>query len=137
MKKYKVTQEFIDALKEWDDSHKYEDGTTFINQHTLNDLQEDVTEWLFETSTTLAERNRRYGAVINWINGEDVFDIETPKYIVLRNEPDCMAGKEYLRINIDESSEIVYYKEDATRFENVVEASGWANEHFEVVEVDE
>ena len=75
MKKYKVTQEFMDTLKEWNNSHKYTDGTTLINKYTLNDLQEDVTEWLFETGTTLAERNRRYGAIINWINGEDVFEV--------------------------------------------------------------
>lgn len=61
----------------------------------------------------------------------------TPKCIVKRDDFECMQGAEYLRISIDESSEIVHMKEDATRFYDFNEASGWANAHFEVVEVDE
>lgn len=137
MKKYKVTQEFMEALEEWNDSHKYQDGTTLINQHTLNDLTEDVTEWLFETGTTLAERNRRYGAIINWINGEGVFKIGTPTYIVQLNEVKPIAGREYLYIRSDESACMVSLKSDATRFDDFEKASEWANKHFEVVEVDE
>lgn len=137
MKKYKVTQEFMDTLEEWNNSHKYTDGTTLINQHTLNDLTEDVTEWLFETGTTLAERNRRYGAIINWINGEDVFKIGTPTYIVQLNEVKPIAGREYLYIRSDESACMVSLKSDATRFDDFEKASEWDNKHFEVVEVDE
>ena len=137
MKKYKVTQEFMDALKEWNDSHKYTDGTTLINQHTLNELPEDVTEWIFETGTTLAEGNRRYGALINWINGEDVFEIGTPKYIVQRKVFNLFFGRQYISHGNYGEISITRSKEDATRFDDFNKASEWANAHFEVVEVYE
>ena len=137
MNKYKVTQEFMDSLKEWNSNHKYTDGTTLINQYTLNDLQEDVTEWLFETGTTLAERNRRLGAVINWINGEDVFEIGNPKYIVKRKGINFLVGNEYLSIDNYTAIHITRNKEKATIFDDFNKASEWANAHFKVVEVDE
>lgn len=136
MNKYKVTQEFTDTLKEWNDSHKYTDGTTLINQYTLNELPEDVTEWLFETGTTLAERNRRYGAIINWINGEDVFEVGTQSYVV-RLKDDIKYGKVYIITTTNGYVGVTYYMEDATRFDDFNKASEWANKHFEVVEVDE
>lgn len=137
MKKYKVTQEFMDRLNEWNDSHKYLDGTTLINQHTLNELPEDIVEWMFEIHTTVAEGNRRLGAVINWINGENVFEIGTSKYIVQRKGANLTRLREYIRITEYGGIEIDYFKENATRFEDFNKASEWANKHFEVVEVDE
>lgn len=137
MKKYKVTQEFMDALKEWNESHKYTDGTTLINQHTLNDLQEDVTDWLFETGTTLAERNRRYGAIINWINGEDVFSTGTQIYVVKRKEFEYDGTIAYIYVQGSELTSLTYEQENATRFDDFEKASEWANKNFEVVEVDE
>lgn len=138
MKKYKVTQEFMDDLNEWNDNHKYPDGTTLINQHTLNDLPEDVTNWLFPIPSNVAEGNRRFGAIINWINGEDVlFEIGTPSYIVQRKVYNLFVGRQYIgRGNYGEII-ITSNKEDATRFDDFNKASEWANKHFEVVEVDE
>lgn len=137
MKKYKVTKRFMDELNEWNDSHKYPDGTTMINQLTLNELPEDVTEWIFEIRTNVSEGNRRLGALINWINGEDVFEIGTPKYIVQRKVFNLFFGRQYIsRGNYGEIS-ITRSKEDATRFDDFNKASEWANAHFEVVKVDE
>jgi hypothetical protein len=137
MKKYKVTQEFMDALEEWNNSHKYPDGTTLINQHTLNDFQEYVTEWLFETGTTLSERNGRYGAIINWINGEDVFKVGNPKYIVQRKEAGLSGVHQYLNLGKNRNVRLFYGLAHATRFDDFEKASEWANKYFEVVEVDE
>lgn len=137
MKKYKVTNQFMDVLNEWNDNHKYPDGTTMINQYTLNELPEDVTEWIFEIRTNVTEGNRRLGALINWINGEDVFDIGTPKYIVQRKETNPFVGKEYLSINSYGAINIVRNARNATKFYDFKKASAWANAHFEVVEVDE
>ena len=137
MNKYKVTQGFMDALKEWNDGHKFPDGTTFINQHTLNELPEDVTEWIFEIRTNVAEGNRRLGALINWINGEDVFEIKLPKYIVQRKVFNLFIGRQYISRGDYGSISITRSKEDATRFDDFDKASEWANAHFEVVEVDE
>lgn len=137
MKKYKVTQEFIDALEEWNNGHKYTDGTTLINQHTLNELPEDVTEWLFEIRTNVAEGNRRLGALINWINGEDVFEIITQKYIVQRKVFNLFFGRQYISCGNYGEISITRSKEDATRFDDFNKASEWSNAHFEVVELDE
>lgn len=138
MKKYKVTQEFMDALKEWNDSHKFTDETTLINQHTLNEIPENVTEWIFEIRTNVAEGNRRLGAIINWINGEDVFKVRMLKYIVKRTRNQVLGNMdEYISFNSNGSTFIVNNEKDATRFITFKKASEWANKHFEVVEVDE
>lgn len=136
MKKYKVTNQFMVVLNEWNDNHKYPDGTTMINQYTLNELPEDVTEWIFEIRTNVAEGNRRLGALINWINGEDVFEVGTPSYVV-RLKDDIKYGKGYIIITTNDYVGVTYYMEDATRFDDFNKASEWANKHFEVVEVDE
>lgn len=137
MKKYKVTQRFMDELNTWNNSHKYPDGTTMINQLTLNELPEDVTEWMFEIRTNVAEGNRRLGALINWINGEDVFEIGTPKYVVQIKDNKAISGHKYLKLEADGEAFIFYGLKNATRFDNFDKASEWTNKHFEVVEVDE
>lgn len=137
MKKYKVTQEFMDALEEWNDSYKDPDGITLINQYTLNELPEDVTEWLFEIRKIASEKNKRLGALINWINGENVFDIKSPKYIVRLREMKYSAGSEYLYLTSNESVRTISSKEKATRFDAIEQALEWTNAHFDVVEVDE
>lgn len=137
MKKYKVTQEFMDSLNEWNDSHKDRDGIALINMYTLNELQEDVTHWLFQNLENREEENKRFGAIINWINGEDVFEIGNPKYIVKRNGINFLVGNEYLSIDNYTAIHITRNKEKATVFDDFNKASEWANKHFEVVEVDE
>lgn len=137
MKKYKVKQELMDSLNEWNESHKYPDGTTLINQHTLNELPEDVTEWIFGLKENFGEHNRRLGAVINWINGEDVFEIGTPHYVVRIKENKAISGYKYLKLEADREAFIFYGLENATLFDDFEKASEWANAHFEVVEVDE
>ena len=137
MKKYKVTQEFMDALNEWNDNHQYKSGVTLINEYTINELPEDVLDWLFNNSGNMAEKNKKFGAIINWINGEDAFEIGTPKYIVQRKSFNFLVGNEYLSIDNYTAIHITRDKEKATRFDDFEKASGWANEHLEVVEVDE
>lgn len=134
MKKYKVTQEFMDELEDW--QMKWENDKMLVNETSFDKRINNIEKWRF-TYSSKAERNQRFGAIINWINGEDVFEIGTPKYIVRRNDFECMQGTEYLRIEIDDSTYIVHLKEDATRFDDFEEAFEWANKHFEVVEVDE
>lgn len=141
MKKYKVTNEFMDELKEWNENHKYPDGTTLINQHTLNELPEDVTEWLFETGTTLSERNRRYGAIVNWINGEDTFEVGKTHKFGVRSVNNYYGGNLWLRVRFFEDGVgLPSYNNlllDATLFAKRDEAELWTTNGFEVVEVDE
>ena len=132
MNKYKVTQEFMDAFNKWNDSHKYSDGTTLINQYTLDELPEDVTEWIFEIRGNFAEGNRRFGAVINWINGEDVFEVDTPSYIVKVN-----GDNGYLNVEDYNPFSIVSDKRNATVFYRLEDAKEYENAIFEAVELDE
>ena len=133
MKKYKVSQEFVDALIGWQNS--YSDGFVWINEYSIENLPEVVNSWRFETNSRL-EENKRFGAIINWINGEDVFEVGMPSYIVQRNEINSPYGREYIRIAPNGGFQVNYYKENATRFDDFKKASEWANKHFEVVEVN-
>ncbi|WAX18183.1 hypothetical protein WC29P3_00004 [Weissella phage WC29P3] len=137
MKKYKVTNQFMDVLNKWNDNHKCPDGTTMINQYTLNELPEDVTEWIFEIRTNAAEGNRRLGALINWINGEDIFEIRTKKYIVQRKVFNLFIGRQYISHGNYGEISMTRSQKEATRFDDFNKASEWANAHFEVVELDE
>ena len=134
MKKYKVTKEFMDELEDW--QNKWENDEINLNETFFNKKINTVEKWRF-TYFSKAERNQRFGAIINWINGEEVFEIGTPTYIVQRKGANLPRLREYIRINEYGGIEIDYVKENATRFDDFEKASEWANAHFEVVEVDE
>ena len=134
MKKYKVTQEFMDSLEDWRD--KWVDGHFPVNALTSETIQNVVERWRLRHIEN-GEPTKRLGALLNWINGEDVFEIGTSKYIVQRKGANLPRLREYIRITEHGGIEIDYFKENATRFDDFNEASEWANKHFEVVEVDE
>lgn len=134
MKKYKVTQEFMDSLEDWRD--KFVNGEIPVNALTHETHNNVVELWRFENFGT-GEFIQRLGALLNWINGEEVFEIGTPHYIVKRNGSNFLVGNEYLCLGYYGAINITRDKEKATRFDDFKKASGWANKHFEVVEVDE
>lgn len=134
MKKYKVTQEFMDGLDSW--RYKWVNGELPVNAFSHENQNDVVERWRFEHFSN-DEIMKRLGALLNWINGEDVFEIGTPKYIVQRKVFNLFFGRQYIsRGNYGEIS-ITRSKEGATRFDDFNKASEWANAHFEVVEVDE
>jgi hypothetical protein len=135
MKKYKVTQEFMDSLDDW--RGKFMNGEIPVNALTHETHNNVVELWRFEKFGT-DEFIQRLGALLNWINGEDVlFEIGTPSYIVQRKVYNLFIGRQYIsRGNYGEII-ITSSKEDATRFDDFNKASEFANAHFEVVEVDE
>lgn len=134
MKKYKVTQEFMDALYDW--RFKFVNGEIPVNAMNAKTHDNVVEIWRFEGLGN-GEFVQRLGAILNWINGEDVFEVETPKYIVQRKGTNLKHLREYIRITEYDGIEIDYFKENATIFDDFNKASEWANKHFEVVEVDE
>lgn len=134
MKKYKVTQEFMDGLNDWRDRFLY--GEIPVDEFRYENQYDVVERWRFEHFSN-DEIMKRLGALLNWINGEDVFEIGTPSYIVQRKGTNLKHLREYIRITEYDVIEIVYFKEDATRFDDFEKASEWSNKHFEVVEVDE
>lgn len=135
MKKYKVTQEFIDSLDGWRD--RFVNGEFKVNAFTSETINNVVERWRFEHFSN-DEIMKRLGALLNWINGEDVFEIGTPKYIVKRTRNPVLSDvDEYISFNSSGSAFIVNNEKDATRFVTFEKASEWANKHFKVVEVDE
>ena len=134
MKKYRVTQEFMDGLIKWRD--EYTKSVFGVNAVSLTNMPEIVRSWRFEYNSSI-ETNKRFGAIINWINGEDVFEIGTPKYIVKRKGIVSSDVREYLCVTQKGNMLTVSLYENATRFDDFEKASEWANKHFEVVEVDE
>lgn len=130
MKKYKVTQEFMDSLDDW--RFKFLNGEIPVNAINAETHNNVVETWRFENFGT-GEFIKRLGALLNWINGEDVFEIGTPKYAVKLKD----VVPTYIRIAKNGYFQVTYYLEEATKFDDFTKASEWANKHFEVVEVDE
>lgn len=134
MKKYKVTQEFMDALYDW--RFKFVNGEIPVNAMNAKTHDNVVEIWRFKGLGN-GEFVQRLGALLNWINGEDVFEIGTPKYIVKRKGIVSSDVREYLCVTQKGNMLTVSLYENATRFDDFEKASEWANKHFEVVEVDE
>ena len=134
--KYSVTQVFMQDLKNWrDDWRIYAEGGAVLGWEDFQNEPVRVQNWRLNTGSAI-EANNRLIAIINWLNGKDVFEVGTPSYIVQRKGANLKHLREYIRITEYDGIKIDYLKENATRFDDFEKASEWANKHFEVVEVD-
>ena len=132
--KMKIPENIYNMLVEWRDNHELQ--TTFISGSDLFHFPNKIVGWLKDTNTLFDNRNRLI-AIIRWVNGEDVFEVEKPKKWVVRSkETDdgghhgyVLTGKHGIAFNR-------YYINDATRFDTKEEAESWANAHQEVIEVE-
>lgn len=136
MKKHKVTQEFAEALNKWKEDFENPDGIINISDFTLERLPMIVDHWRFG-GINWRDKNERFGAIINWVNGEDVFEVETQKYVVQRKDAILSGVHQYLNVGQNGNVQLIYGLENATRFDDFEKASEWYNKHFEVVEIDE
>ena len=134
MKKYKVTQEFMDELKTW--INMLEANVVSINEFFFDETIKNVENWRSEY-VSQADRNQRFGAIVNWINGEDVFEVGAPKYVVQLKGVVPLLGKGYVYTATDGYVSVTYSMEDATKFDDFEKASEWTNKNFEVVEAKE
>lgn len=134
MKKYKVTQEFMDELETW--KNMLEANVVSINEFFFDETIKNVENWRSEY-VSQADRNQRFGAIVNWINGEDVFEVGAPKYVVQLKGVVPLLGKGYVYTATDGYVSVTYSIEDATKFDDFEKASEWTNKHFEVVEAKE
>ena len=95
--------------------------------------------WLNDVSYT--ESNNRLIAIIRWVNGEDVFEVEKPTKWVVRSKG-TDTGNDHVYIAIInmfgvKTVKTFYDIDNATKFDTKEEAESWANAHQEVVEVEE
>ena len=133
----KISKEVYDALVEWRDNHELQ--TTFISGSDLFHFPNKIAGWLKDTNTLFDNRNRLI-AIIRWLNGEDVFEVEEPKkWVVQSKETDFNNNYHYALLahaaDLDEMSYFTYDSDCATKFDTKEEAESWANSHQEVIEV--
>ena len=141
--KYKVTQKFLDALKWWRDAEHIKPTSakvnSYVSQTNLIDLPAVVENWWVWGSKNPMENNNRLIAIIQWLNGEDVFEVEEPhKYIVRSDKANRDGYYSYVFISDSVSGTFPYdTPKFATKFNTREEAQEWANAHQVVVEIDE
>ena len=138
-KKYKVTQEFMNELTDWRDRN-YIDAKTgnydaFIDGGDISLLNGIVSSWWIDNDEP-TENNKRLIAIIQWLNGEDVFEVEEPYKFVVQN--DTIDDREYYWYvkNTKGMTYVVFDISQATKFDTREEALEWANSHQVVVEID-
>lgn len=134
VKKYKVTKEFMNALEDWKEILKL-DNVLFVGCQALSNLPSLLNNWWRDGSVSAYESNNRLIAIIKWLNGEDVFEVEAPHNFVVRSED--TDGKNYNYVKVSHRIALASYRHHATKFDTREEAQEWANSHQVVVEIDE
>lgn len=131
--KYVVSQEFMNELNYWKKVEINNRTLEVINAVFYLDDYKFIYAWLSKK-----EVNNRLIAIIRWVNGEDVFEVEKPKKWVVRSKEHNNFG-EYTYVTTDEIFilAITMGVANATRFDTKEEAESWANSHQEVIEVEE
>ena len=138
MTKYMVTKEFMNELVEWRDKKCLDAprGYGFVYSNDLNVIPHVVKAWWLYDNTSI-ERNNRLIAIVSWLNGEDVFDVEAPHKFVVRTDT-FDSGGDYWYVSVNHGwLTTVCASPRATKFDTYEEAKEWASSHQVVVEVDE
>lgn len=140
MNKYLVTQEFMDKLIKWRDNNSLKAPSTisyhYIDNHDLELIPAVAEDWWLEDENAI-ERNNRLITIIQWLNGEDVFETQkTYKYYIARTSSPVM----YLSMKKWYHSEFPKYDTISSEkkiFDTREEAEKWLIPGYEVVEIDE
>ena len=137
MTKYKVTKKFIDELVAWRDKNCLDviRGYGFVFHDDLEKMPSVVKAWWLYDNTSI-ERNRRLIAIIQWLNGEGVFDVGESHKFVVRNDKTDSDGDYWYITTKNAMAQYVYHLPYATKFDTREEAQEWANSHQVVIEVD-
>ena len=137
--KYVVSQEFMNELKEW--KKRGNTDVYFVGSYYLSMLPDDVKRWWNYPEINNFECNNRLIAIIRWVNGEDVFEVEKQKKWIVRSKKVGDNNRHsYVRLVISSSeltnATVEFDYDWATYFETREEAESWANAHQEVIEVE-
>ena len=134
--KYVVSQEFMNELEEW--KKRGNTDVYFVGSYDISMLPIDVIRWWDYPEINNSEQNNRLIAIIRWVNGEDIFEVEKPKKWVVRSkEHDGQYFYGKLLLANNNTVFMGYSFANATRFDTKEEAESWANSHQEVIEVEE
>ena len=137
--KIKISKEVYDALVDWKHDTAPEKDF-YITPFDFEEIPFVVKSWWLANNVDSIVNNNRLIAIIRWVNGEDVFEVEKPKKWVVRSKDRTEQGS-YLYVMLDVSHGVkktinFWDKDVATRFDTKEEAQSWANAHQEVVEVE-
>lgn len=137
-KMYKVTQEFMNELIEWRDDNSLGTKTGYmyeaVNGYDIQRLPDVIDIWWTMPSNSI-ERNNRLIAIIKWLNGEDVFEVDASNKFIIKSEHPKPDG-DYSYVKVFNGIASPSYFNYATKFETQEEAQEWANSHQVVVEID-
>lgn len=139
--RYKVTQEFMSELIGWRDKKNLDatggDSITYVGPLELGSTPEVIREWRLEYENPI-ERNNRLITILQWLNGEEVFEVEEPHKFVVRSDKSYTDGNyAYVIVDNGVSGKSYYDVSLATKFDTREEAQEWANSHQVVIEIDE
>lgn len=130
--KMAVPTDVYQALVHW-----YKDyflDYTVVTISDLENLPEVVKEWRGEDAGTM---NKKFATIINWVDGEDVFEVEKPKKWVVRSKSLSNLGNYwYVLAREHDMTDWALNEDGATKFDTKEEAKSWANAHQEVIEVE-
>ena len=140
-KMYKVTQEFMDKLVEWRDDQRLDMNTelipSFLDVVHIKQFPGVVDDWWTDPENTV-ENNNRLITIIQWLNGEDVFEVEEPHKFVVRSDKSYTDGNyAYVIVDNGVSGKSYYDVSLATKFDTREEAQEWANSHQVIIEIGE
>lgn len=138
--RYKVTQKFINELIKWRDKNDLDFTSSYNHQfmagYEIQVLPGVVDVWRTGADSSM-ENNNRLISILQWLNGEDVFEVEAPHKFVVRNDkPDRYGDYYYVKI-FDGATNTSFSSHSAAKFNTREEAQEWANSHQVVVEIDE
>ena len=137
MTKYKVTPKFMEELNAWRKLRRIEaKNWTAVSFEDFKNMPSRVREWHLNTGDAF-DANNRLIAIIKWLNGEEVFEIENQIYAVRVRSDNPPYVREFLKITDDDNFMIVNGIYKASKFDDFEKANAWSNEYFEAVEVDE
>ena len=132
MKKYSIRQSIMYDLNNWkEEQHIDVDNDAVVSWEDFKNFPDRVLEWQLNTGSAV-EANNRLIAIIKWLNGEDVFVVDQPSYVVR-----VKGENGYLDVEDYHPFSIVNDKRNATVFYDLDGAKKYENTIFEAVELDE
>lgn len=130
MKKYSIRQSIMYDLNNWKEEQRIDvKNGAVVSWEDFKNFPDRVIEWQLNTGNAV-EANNRLITLIKWLNGEDVFIVDTPSYIV-----QVKGGNGYL--DVEGGFELVSDKRNATVFYRLEDAKEYENAFLEAVKLDE
>lgn len=132
--KYVVSQKFMDGLEEWKGYWAIHLGE-YVDSETTFDLFCRTKSWWVDYKNG-DEQNKRLIAIIRWVNGEDVFEVEKSKnWIVRSKKHDGVNMSFYVNVSPDKTwFGTTVEKGLATQFDTKEEADKYVNSLTESVQ---